>query len=214
MLYNLKFLQNLRYVIDEGHSVNFKNVFSEGQLKSKGWLVDTLKELDLDLGLVFLCGGWMGSLAAFMFESDLKIDKIRSFDIDHSCTLGAEALNRSWLYDNWRFKASTLDIHEMDYPTKYLTLDDKGNVHSLIELADTLINTSCEHIDDFNLWYNNIPLGMCLVVQSNNNYEHEEHINCVSSLEEFAEQTPMSIVLYAGELKLKNYTRFMRIGYK
>jgi len=55
---------------------------------------------------------------------------------------------------------------------------------------------------------------MCLVVQSNNNYEHEEHINCVSSLEEFAEQTPMSIVLYAGELKLKNYTRFMRIGYK
>ena len=119
MLYNFKFLQNLRYVIDEGHAQHFKNVFSDGQLKSKGWLIDTLKELDLDLGTVFLCGGWMGSLAAFMFESDLKIDKIRSFDIDHNSTLGAEAMNRTWLYDNWRFKASTLDIHEMDYPTKH-----------------------------------------------------------------------------------------------
>ena len=33
---------------------------------------------------------------------------------------------------------------------------------------DTIINTSCEHIRNFNSWYNAIPQGKLLILQSNN----------------------------------------------
>jgi hypothetical protein len=63
-------------------------------------------------------------------------------------------------------------------------------------------------------WYSNIPFGKIVVLQTNNYVELKEHINCSTSLEEFAKQTPMSTVFYDGELFLKDYTRYMRIGIK
>ena len=53
-----------------------------------------------------------------------------------------------------------------------------------------------------------------MILQSNDFFDVEEHINCVSSLTEFNEQTPMTTVLYQGELPLEKYTRYMRIGIK
>ena len=53
-----------------------------------------------------------------------------------------------------------------------------------------------------------------MILQSNNYFEIDEHVNCSESLDAFAKQTPMSQVLYQGELELEKYTRYMRIGYK
>ena len=55
---------------------------SRGQLKSKKWLVDELKKLDLKLGTMFLCAGWYASIVSLMQEAKLNFEKIRSFDID------------------------------------------------------------------------------------------------------------------------------------
>lgn len=41
-----------------------------------------------------------------------------------------------------------------------------------------------------------------------------EHVNCVKSLEDFEIQTPVSAVIFNGELDLGKYKRFMRIGIK
>ena len=87
--------------------------FSQGQLKSKVWLVNELKNLDLNLGTVFLCAGWYATLAVMMFENNLMIKKIRSFDIDSSCIEIAERFNKHWEMDSWRFKAITKNIFDI-----------------------------------------------------------------------------------------------------
>ena len=77
--------------------------FSRGQLQSKLWVLGELRKLkysynadggiqkkEIDLGTVFLCAGWYGTLATMLFESNFKVDKIRSFDIDPDCVDIAE----------------------------------------------------------------------------------------------------------------------------
>ena len=188
------------------------DAYSLGQLKSKLWLI---KNLPTELGTIFICAGWYGTLASLMFDNcRWKFNKIRSFDIDPSCYKIADAINKPWVIDGWQFKASTLDIHSMTYPTEYTTYRYNGTSQTLVESPDTIINTSCEHIDNFEHWYNNIPDGKTVVLQTNNFFEIEEHINCSNSLNDFAIQTPMSTILYEGELVLDKYTRYMRIGIK
>lgn len=192
--------------------IYMSDAFSLGQLKSKLWLIDNLPN---GLGTVFICAGWYGTLASLMFErSKGKFDKIRSFDIDDSCASVADTMNRPYVIEGWQFKASTLDILEMKFPTTHVTLRADGSSLELTEMPDTIINTSCEHIPNFEKWYNKIPKGTLVVVQSNNYFEIEEHVNCSKSIDKFGEQTPMDNLLYEGELYLEKYTRFMRIGYK
>ena len=188
-----------------------KDDFS-GILKSKLWLIENLPD---ELGTVFICAGWYGTLASFMFERARdKFDKIRSFDIDSSCAPVADNMNRPWVMDGWQFKASTLDILNMEYPTTHTTYRADGSSLQLTEMPDTIINTSCEHIKNFAEWYSKIPKQTLTVLQSNNYFEIEDHINCSKNILEFAEQTPMTNCLYSGALELPKYTRFMRIGIK
>lgn len=188
------------------------DAYSIGQIKSKLWLI---KHLPDNLGKVFICAGWYGTLASFMFDKARhKFDKIRSFDIDPFCYKVADTINRQWVIDGWQFKASTVDIHDITYPTEHTTYRYDGTSQTLIEDPDTIINTSCEHIYNFDSWYSNIPKGKIVVLQTNNFFEIKEHINCSTNLKEFVKQTPMDTVLYSGELFLENYTRYMRIGIK
>jgi hypothetical protein len=194
-----------------------KNALSRGQIQSKMWLIDELKTLDLELGTVFLCAGWYGILATLLFEHDFDIDSIRSFDIDPECVDVADKFNLPWFSDEWRFKALTEDIHKINYSGhQWTSWSIKNNRPSrpIRDVPNTIINTSCEHIHDFSSWYDKIPAGKYIVLQSNNYHDVAEHVNLSESLEEFAAQTPMHEVLYEGELPLEKYTRWMRIGIK
>lgn len=199
--------------------------FSRGQLQSKLWLISTLKELDLNLGTVFLCAGWYATLAVMLFENNIKLDNVRSFDIDPSCASIAETFNKKWFMDNWRFKASTVDIMDFEWSLKpapsdgtvgnfYYNTDANGKSVQMKDRPDTIINTSCEHIPNFTEWYAKIPENKLVILQSNNYHDIEDHVNCVNTLEEFEKMTPMSIIKYEGELNLGTYKRFMRIGYR
>jgi hypothetical protein len=79
--------------------------------------------------------------------------------------------------------------------------------------ADVVINTSCEHItqDQYELWLSRMPCDSLLVLQSNN-YDIPEHVRTAQSLEEFKSQCGINVV-WAGELVLPMYTRWMVIGY-
>ena len=52
------------------------------------------------------------------------------------------------------------------------------------------------------------------MLQTNNFFEIEEHVNCVKDLHQFSLASPMTEVLYEGELQLEKYCRYMRIGIK
>ena len=188
---------------------------SQGQIKSKKWLIEEVIKLNLDLGTVFLCAGWYATLATMLFESSIKIDKIRSFDIDPSCVSIAEIFNKPWVLEDWKFKSCTKNILDINYDFyTYGVVRSNGTICELSDCPNTIINTSCEHIENFNIWYNLIPKDKIVILQTNNYGEIEDHINCSSSLEEFRTQTPMTTLLYEGELVLDKYTRYMRIGIK
>jgi hypothetical protein len=209
----------LRHIIDDNQEevcIQAADAFSLGQLKSKLWIVKELEKLNVNLGTVFICAGWYATLAQLLFNSkDLTLSKVRSFDIDSTCAEIAETFNKQELIDEWTFKASTLDIHNIEYDNFVYTTDKPdGTKETLCDTATTIINTSCEHIKNFNDWYDKIPEGKLVVLQNNNYDVLDEHINCVYSLEEFSDKTPMSLILYEGELVFNAYTRYMKIGYK
>ena len=189
---------------------------SRGQLESKKWLVDELKNIEgLSLGKVCLCAGWYATVIPLITEAGIEFDLIRSFDLDPTVWRIAETFNKDLLIDGWKFKAQTADINELDFAvTRFETERDDGTTQPLKERFNTIVNTSCEHIEGFDSWYNKIPAGKLMILQSNNYFEIDEHVNCSDSLEAFAKQTPMSQVLYQGELELEKYTRYMRIGYR
>ena len=145
----------------------------------------------------------------------LKIYNIRSFDINPECEKIADSVNGNWVKMNWQFKAITEDMHNINYEGHTWSAWSSSNnrmSHPVTEEPDTIINTSCEHIENFSEWYAKMPKGKLLVLQNNNYSELEEHVNCVNSVEEFAEQTPMKDVFFAGELDVGKYKRYMRIG--
>jgi hypothetical protein len=78
--------------------------------------------------------------------------------------------------------------------------------------ADVVINTSCEHItqEQYDLWLSGMPYNTLLVLQSNN-YNISEHVRIANDLDEFKTQSKIN-VLWAGELELPLYKRFMIIG--
>jgi hypothetical protein len=191
--------------------------FSRGQLQSKQWLVTELGNLDVQLGTVFLCAGWYATLATMLFESDIKVDKVRSFDIDPTCVDIAETFNKPWFMEQWRFKSITQDIMDIDYNEHMWQFWSNANnrmSYPITDSPDTIINTSCEHIENFAEWYAKIPDGKLVILQSNNFFDVQEHINCVKDITEFSNMAPMSNTLYAGDLDLPKYKRFMLIGYK
>lgn len=206
----------LRNAVDN-YNADLTDALTWGQLKSKRWLISELEKLDIDLGTIFICAGWYAILAGMLFESKCKITKIRSFDVDNLSTDIADTINRKYVVDGWKFKALEKDIHELVYDKFSWTFwSTKNNRMSypIIDIANTIINTSCEHIVDFDRWYSKIPQGILCILQTNNFYDVDDHINCSRSLADFANATPMSKVLFEGELVLKHYNRYMRIGYK
>jgi hypothetical protein len=190
---------------------------SQGQLKSKMWLIETLKELKLNLGTVYLCAGWYGILAALLYDHDLTSSPIISIDMDETVIQNANIFNAREI-DIWRgkFHASCADITSPEFSYNQLIWIDTSpkHVRAMRYQANTVINTSCEHIVNFDYWYQNIPDGMLVILQSNNFEDIEEHSNCHASLKEFADVTPMKSVIFEGQLDLEKYSRFMRIGIK
>jgi hypothetical protein len=174
------------------------DAFWSGQLKSKEWLIESLSmqfPVKDDPVSIEIHGGWVGVLASMLFQSSIPIKRIFSLDIDPVCEPIAIMMNKGEEIQG-RFRAITGDMCD-----------------SLSE-ASIIINTSCEHLtqEQYNKWLLRMPVGSILVLQSNN-YDIPEHVRTADSLEQFKQQSNIDIV-WAGELELPLYTRWMIIGRK
>jgi len=171
------------------------DAFWSGQLKSKEWLITNLRNHVTKFVTIDIHGGWVGVLASMLFQSDVPIINIRSIDIDPTCEPIAVNMNKIEEMSG-RFRAITADMCEIRSD------------------ADVIINTSCEHItqDQFDSWRSVMPHNSLLVLQGNN-YDISEHIRTAVSLEEFKTQCGIDVI-WAGELELPLYTRWMVIGKK
>jgi hypothetical protein len=138
------------------------------------------------------------------------------------------------LIDN--LNASKVINHEIDNDAKDISYKynkrykDTGQYQCLIkdammkeldEIFDIVINTSCEHMfpmkrfvemNKQTLPFNGEQNNPLYVLQSTNDDQYDDHINCVSSPEELAEQSGI-VPEYMGSLTLSSgMERFMVIG--
>jgi len=150
-------LWNIGTTLRKFPDIDLTDALSKGQLESKEWLINQLAwEANEGYlpgnGIVFIVGGWYGTLALMMLESKKFHDiKIRSFDIDPECADIADTMNRDpWVLNGWQFKATTQDMNQINYDQHtYTTLRADGTSVELCETPDVIINTSCEHLLNF-----------------------------------------------------------------
>lgn len=186
---------------------------SLGQLTSKKQLIDLIKKHELDIGVTFIYGGWYGHLAAMMTEHGVEAERVISFDIDEKCEEVAKFLNKPALIDNWKFQASTADVTTMELNPCVIDVKKSNGEHVQISATpNTIINTSSEHMNDD--WFDYVPAGTLLIMQSNNFYDCEGHVNCVDSIDEMRKKYPLSCEIAGDVHETIKYDRFTLIGYK
>ena len=177
--------------------------FWKGQVNSKVWLIENLEHnLILRQGMlndykIVIHGGWNGVLSSLLFNSKLGVKHITSLDIDPACQEIAFTINKRQEMQG-RFTAVTADMTMHDYD------------------ADIVINTSCEHLTKgaYTRWLDLVPDNALIVLQSNNYFELEEHINCSIDLDDFIKQSGLADIKFADKLQLPKYDRYMIIGRK
>ncbi len=186
--------------LDARHWKSVQESLSQGQIESKIWLFEVLKDVlpqgqySLQVG-----GGWTGmtALMSFWLMPHLVKDCC-SFDIDPECAEIANSLNEPYSW-NGMLDVKTMDLHAAAFAPHQ---------------PHIIINTVCEHLTNFKGWFEAIPSGQFVVLQNNDFYEGRDHVNCVADLHAFEQQAPLSTILFSGELELFGYKRFMQIGVK
>lgn len=172
-----------------------RDMLSSGQIYSKGWLLDQLRNCRLMFAgpsqelRAITCGGWVGFLAQLINNDRINIHA-DTLDLSEDSTIIAQSV----VVDG---QAILGDMYSFDYAP-----------------YDIIINTAAEHIPDVQAWSDSLSKEKILVVQSNDARHIEEHVSCVDSAEELAEKLNLSEVYYMGSMKFSMYTRFMVIGKK
>jgi hypothetical protein len=218
--------QNMKKMINRFESDALTDAFSRGQLRSKKWLIDIVKALEIDLGdTIYVCAGWYGVLSALMFER-IDAKNIYSFDIDPSTDNPADTLNKEYIMNGMRFKSFVNDVRTLKYEPQILPINhykysdateyEKTKSTLEIEGPTCIINTSCEHIENFDEWFAGIPKGTLVIMQNNNFTEHDDDtvVNTISDENEWSAKLNLSEVIFKGTLNLEKYDRYMVIGKK
>ena len=206
---DIKFLQT---ILDNLISSSMREVredkdlldsFSPNQFKSKLKLVEHIDKLNIltKNSEIVIFGSWYGSILIPAFYN--KVKKITCIDQD------AKVISRA-KYNLFK-----------DFNVDFIT-GDVFEFRNIFKNTNLFINTSCEHMKSMkewgpaptykNPWWNRVSPAY-FAFQSNNMYDIEGHINCVSSIEEFKYQMPdKAEILVEDKIVDDRGTRFMLIG--
>jgi hypothetical protein len=174
--------------------------FNEDQVESKLWLLHSLPEAtSLGARRIVVLGAWYGLLAMMLeWLMPQRPLSVCCIDIDEDTCATARRVV-SVLPSPPAVRCA--DMLAIDYQA----LRGEGQT--------IFVNTSCEHLTDFDAWRARIPGGTRLVLQSNNHTGCPEHVSCVPDLEAFERQARLAQIDFRGVLALKHFNRFMLIGH-
>ena len=170
------------------------------QLESKLWVVDELFKLpdSIERLKVALLGGWFANFITPLLIDNLNASTVFNYEIDNDAKEISYKYNKRYKDSN-KYQCSIKDI-------MMKTLEDD---------FDIIINCSCEHMYPMTKFYEWNPelQDPLYVLQSTDDDQYDDHINCVGSPEELADQAKIAEVLYSGTKVLPNgMNRFMVIG--
>ena len=171
------------------------------QLESKLWVVDELYKLpdSIERLKVALLGGWFANFITPLLIDNLNTSIVFNYEIDNDAKDISYKYNKRYKDSN-KYQCSVKDI-------MMKTLEDD---------FDIILNCSCEHMYPMTKFYEWNPelQDPLYVLQSTDDDQYDDHINCVGSPEELSEQAKIAEVLYSGTKVLPNgMNRFMVIGY-
>ena len=183
------------FAMSFGKKINAKGLlesFRPKQIECKSWLVQEIANINMNWKKVLVLGSWNSLLLYELMFTYCNVEHFDFLDSDPDChrdrDLYFEVNN---LFKN--YSSITMDATQFSDHQSY----------------DLIINTSCEHMKDIPAVY-----GPTYALQSNNYRAiKDQHINCVDSEKQLADQNNLTNILYKGNKKLDNYTRFMAIGY-
>lgn len=175
--------------------------FAHGLVQSKIWLCDILesKIASDDFDNIYILGSWTG-LMGFMIYVRQKINFTKMIFVDTNL----DHIDHSKAICNAIACEGKLEVQRNDC--------------NLIEYAtgnNLIINTSIDNIIG-NDWFEKIPVGTMIALQTRTG-GHHDNVNSCSNIEEFEMQYPMK-TLYLNSKYFPypdiSYTRFMKIGIK
>ena len=178
---------------------------NESQLVSKMWLVEELSNLNVKPVNISLLAGWFAQyIVPLLYDNIESIEWIENFEMDRDIKQVAYKFNTRYKKED-KYKVSIRNVM----------------FSNLISLSsptfDTVINCSCEHMYPMSKFKELKNTGVSddalYILQSSNDTQYDDHINCVNDADELADQANLAEILYAGEKLLPNgMTRFMVIG--
>ena len=177
---------------------------NQSQLESKLWIIQELIKLEIEPKRVAILAGWYSQyIIPLLIEHGVEF--IYNFEIDRDAKDISYKFNKRYK-DQEKYQCHITDIMFKEIWRK----EEKYGAF------DVLINTSCEHMfpmrrfRELNTELSGNPI---YVLQSTNEDEYDDHINCVNGPEELAEQAELTDIMYSGTKILDSgMKRFMVIG--
>lgn len=208
---------------------------TESQIESKLWLATEIKNLNLQPKNCVLLGGWFAHIITSLLIDELGVEFVMNYEIDRDVQYASFKFNRRYKEDGKyrciKKNVMTEQIGKLGLVTnpkieKRYKASDYGTgfeINNKIISYDCIINTSCEHMFPMKKWkeinyyalenLRGFKKNPYYILQSTNDNQYDDHINCVRSPEELADQAELVDILYSGSKILSNgMERFMLIG--
>ena len=178
---------------------------SVAQLESKIWVIDELNSLNIKPNVVGILGGWYSNFLTPLLLSNLGVDFVWNFEMDKDSKEISYKFNHSYR------KEKRYECHITNIMFKGICKREEK-----YGKFDLLINTSCEHMfpmHRFRELNKELSDNTIYVLQSTDDDQYDDHINCVINPEELAKQANFTELLYSGTKVLDSgMKRFMVIG--
>ena len=164
--------------------------FESGLILNKLWLLHQLQKIQDQFSTIYILGSWYGNMSILLAKSQIQYNHIVNVDQDAGVVRQAHRIARAMGLDD-RIEPMVRDANQLDYRQ----LDQDGLV----------INTSCHDMKN-NGWFDHIPGGVLVALQSRDDVDHD--------LSEY----DLSRTLYQGQRSAQDpetdYTSLLRIGVK
>ena len=209
-----KLTDRLKEIIYSYPNVDISSFVNKENAKVYSWITQQMQHAfgEKYLGAIYVLGGGMGILPAMLFDTRLRFENIRSFDINGICQFLADEMMSKELLADWRFKATTQDLFNIGYDEHtFITQLQDGNLSDpFSEIPGTLINTNISYLKNYKDWYKMIPDMRRLVLVG----ETGDVPKPFASSQNFNKQFPMSFELYTGVITYGDKQYYLKIGYK
>jgi len=209
-----KITDRLKEIIYSYPNVDISSFVNKENAKVYSWITQQMQHAfgEKYLGAIYVLGGGMGILPAMLFDTRLRFENVRSFDINGVCQFLADEMMSKELLADWRFKATTQDLFNIGYDehTFITQLQDGDLSNPFIEIPGTLINTNISYLKNYKDWYKMIPDMRRLVLVG----ETGDVPKPFASSQNFNKQFPMSFELYTGVITYGEKQYYLKIGYK